>query len=97
MRKIIAKVVYCLLWFKIRKESQRTDSVLCIYGHNQKQHPFEELVKWLLRNDYHFITPQDLYLFLQESKRLNRRIRIVPDKEANRDKLDGWSYYLTLE
>lgn len=65
MRKIIAKVVYCLLWFKIRKESQRTDSVLCIYGHNQKQRPFEDLVKWLLRNDYHFITPQNLYLFLQ--------------------------------
>ena len=47
----------------------------------------------------HFDEPiedNDMYLFLQESKRLNRRIKIVPDKQANANKLDAWSYYLTL-
>ena len=43
------------------------------------------------------IEQNDLYLFLQESKRLGRPIEIVPDEEENRGKHDGWVYYLKLK
>ena len=65
---------------------------------NAKEREYVRDIIQVMRGNYDEpIDDNDLYLFLQESKRLNRRIRIVPDKEANRDKLDGWSYYLTLE
>lgn len=65
MRKLIAKLLYFLLWVKVQKETRRTDSVLAIYGHNQNQRPFEELVRWFLKKGYHFMTPKEIYSYLQ--------------------------------
>ena len=73
MRYIVAKFLYCFLWFKVRKEIRRTDSVLAIYGHDQRKMPFEELVKWLLKYDFHFITPQELYSFVKGCKLENEK------------------------
>ena len=64
MRKLIAKLLFCFLWFKIRKEIERSDSILAIYGHDQKKQPFEALIKWLIKQGYHFITPQELLSFI---------------------------------
>ena len=64
---------------------------------NAKEREYVREIIQVMRG--HFDEPiedNDMYLFLQESKRLNRRIKIVPDKQANANKLDAWSYYLTL-
>lgn len=60
MREILAKILYLFYYFKVHKESKRTDSVLSIYGHDISRKNFEELVKWLLKRNYKFITPYEL-------------------------------------
>ena len=74
MRKIIAFILYLLYWPRIRKESGRTDSILAIYGHDQKREPFEQIVKWLLNKGYRFITPEELYLYLSGQKKLEEKL-----------------------
>ena len=44
--------------------------------------------------DY-LISENDMYLFLQESERLGRKIEIVPIEETTHQ-CDGWKYYLRL-
>ena len=41
MRKVIASILYLLYWPRVRKESRRKDTILAIYGHDQKREPFE--------------------------------------------------------
>ena len=64
MREIIAKILYLFYYFKVHQESKRTDSVLSIYGHDISRKNFEELVKWLLKRNYKFITPYELQDYL---------------------------------
>ncbi|CCZ81907.1 polysaccharide deacetylase family protein [Odoribacter laneus] len=83
MRKAIAFVLYWLYFLRIKREVKRTDSVLTIYGHDISREAFEGLVKWLLKRDYHFITQDELFDYLD-------------GKERNVEKLvwlsfdDGW-------
>ncbi len=57
--------------------------MLTIYGHDISREAFEGLVKWLLKRDYHFITQDELFDYLD-------------GKERNVEKLvwlsfdDGW-------
>lgn len=60
MRKIIAYILYIIYLPKIIKESKRFDSVLTIYGHDISRSSFENLIKWLLEKDYHFISCYEL-------------------------------------
>lgn len=68
MRKIIASILYLLYWPRVRKESRRKDTILAIYGHDQKREPFEQIVAWLLKRGYRFITPEELYAYLTGRK-----------------------------
>ncbi len=60
MRKIIAYILYIIYLPKIIKESKRFDSVLTIYGHDISRNSFENLIKWLLKNNYHFLSCYEL-------------------------------------
>lgn len=60
MRKIIALILYWVYLPKIKRESSRTDSVLCIYGHDISSNSFENMIKWLLKKKYYFITQFEL-------------------------------------
>ena len=74
MRTIIAKVLYLFYFFKVRKELQRTDSILAIYGHDQKAKPFEEIVSWFLKKGFRFITPRELYLYVKGEKPITEKL-----------------------
>lgn len=74
MRKVIAYLLYLLYWPKIRKEANRKDTILAIYGHDQKRVPFEQIVGWLLKRGYRFITPEEMYLYLSGQKELNEKL-----------------------
>lgn len=69
MRKAIAFVLYWLYFLRIKREVKRTDSVLTIYGHDISREAFEGLVKWLLKRDYHFITQDELFDYLDGKER----------------------------
>lgn len=66
MRKIIAKLLYFLLYFKVRKELCRNDSLLAIYGHDQKGKPLEDLLVWMLGKGYKFVTPSEVNSYVKE-------------------------------
>ena len=73
MRKLIAVFLYAIFYPTIIKESRRTDSVLAIYGHDSKREPFEKLIKWFLKRDYHFITQYEFYDYLNGKKLVNNK------------------------
>ena len=65
MRHFIARILFLLFCVKIKHESQRTDSVLSIYGHDISRVNFEKLIMWLLNRGYHFINHYELYDYLR--------------------------------
>lgn len=83
MRSIIAKILYFFFRNKIEYYTMRKGEILCIYSHDQRQQPFEELISWLLLKGYRFITPKELYEY-------------VSGKEQPQEKMvwlsfdDGW-------
>ncbi len=64
MRKIIAYILYIIYLPKIIKESKRCDSLLTIYGHDISLNSFENLIKWLLKKDYYFISCYELFDYI---------------------------------
>ena len=72
-RTLLSKLLYPFFYLKVQRELSRTDSILAIYGHDQKKEPFELLVRWLVKHDYQFITPQELYLYVMGEKLQNGR------------------------
>lgn len=64
MRDIIAKILYLLYYFKVLQESKKMDSVLSIYGHDISKKNFEDLINWLQKRNYKFITPYELQDYL---------------------------------
>ena len=73
MREIIAKILYLIYYFKVRQESKRTDSILSIYGHDISRKNFEDLVKWLLKRNYKFITPCELQNYINGKLPCNKK------------------------
>jgi len=74
MRKIIAFILYVFFLPRIKKELKRKDSILAIYGHDQKREPFEQLVAWLVKKGYRFITPEELFQFVSGKKALDEKL-----------------------
>lgn len=74
MRKVIAFILYLFFLPKIKKESKRKDSILAIYGHDQECEPFEQLVAWLIRQGYRFITPEELFQYVSGKKALDEKL-----------------------
>lgn len=74
MRKLIAFILYPFFLPRIKKESERKDTILAIYGHNQKREPFEQLVMWLLRKGYRFITHEELFHYVSGKKTLDEKL-----------------------
>ena len=74
MRRFIAIILYVFFLPRIKKESKRKDSILAIYGHDQKRDPFEQLVAWLVKNGYRFITPEELFQFVSGKKALDEKL-----------------------
>lgn len=74
MRKTIAFILYLFFLPRIKKESNRKDSILSIYGHDQKRKPFEQLVVWLIRKGYRFINPEELFLYVSGKKALDEKM-----------------------
>ena len=68
MRKIIAYLLYYIFFFKIKKETRKCDRILSIYGHNPSRNSFEELMKWFIDHNYHFVTLDELYAYLNGSE-----------------------------
>lgn len=68
MRKLVASILYFLMFNKIRNEMNRTDSVLAIYGHNTSAKSFDALVGWLIKQDYHFIDHFEFFDYLNGVK-----------------------------
>ena len=74
MRRIIAFVLYLFYLPRIKKESNRKDTLLAIYGHDQKREPFEQLVAWLVKKGYRFITPEELFQYVSGKKALDEKL-----------------------
>lgn len=74
MRKVIAKILYCLFYFKVRKALRKDNVILSIYAHDQKAKPFEEIVVWLIGKGYRFIKPNELYEYLTGKKKINEHL-----------------------
>ena len=47
---------------------------MAIYGHDQEREPFEQLVAWLLKKEYRFITPEELFLYVSGRKILDEKL-----------------------
>ena len=82
MRYFIAKILYWFCYFKVKRESGRNDSVLSIYGHDISRKNFGDLVKWLLKKKYKFITPYELQNYLQGKLPVDKYVWMSFD--------DGW-------
>ena len=67
------------------------------FANDKEREYIREIMQVMLGHYEVMIDDGEMYLFLQESKRLGRPIEIVPDDEENRGKIDGWSYYLKLK
>lgn len=74
MRKIIAFVLYFLFWPIIWKESNRKDTILAIYGHDQKRVPFERIIGWFLKKGYRFITPKEMFQYISGQKKIKEKL-----------------------
>lgn len=73
MRDIIAKILYLLYYFKVLQESKKMDSVLSIYGHDISKKNFEDLVNWLQKRNYEFITQYELQDYLNGKLPCNKK------------------------
>lgn len=74
MRRIIAYILYICFIPAIRKALKNKNSILGIYGHDQNQKSFEELVVWLQNKGFRFITPEELLLYVSGQKEINERL-----------------------
>lgn len=73
MREIIAKILYLLYYFKVLQESKEMGSVLSIYGHDISKKNFEDLINWLQKRNYKFITPYELRDYLNGKLPCNKK------------------------
>ena len=62
-----------LYYFKVLQESKKMDSVLSIYGHDISKKNFEDLVNWLQKRNYEFITQYELQDYLNGKLPCNKK------------------------
>lgn len=83
MRKVIAFILFFFMRKRILHELNRNDSILAIYGHDCSKKSFQELIEWLLKNGYDFITHHELFDFLNgKMVRCDKKVWLSFD--------DGW-------
>ncbi len=75
MRKFIRQIIaqfFILFGFVNRKNKyvHSQDLITSIYFHNPSKELFEKCVNWLVKNNYYFISTQDLYEVLFKNKSL---------------------------
>lgn len=90
MRKILAFILYWLYLPKIKKIINKRGVLLSIYGHNPNGESVEKAFKWLLKQGYEFVTPNELLLFFDGKLNKEKPIWLSFD--------DGWkdNYYELL-
>ncbi|WP_296313622.1 polysaccharide deacetylase family protein [Winogradskyella sp. UBA3174] len=84
IRHLIASVLIVLGF--VRRQNKRVHSknlITPIYFHNPSKELFEKCINWLIKNDYYFISTDDLYNVLKNKKVIkNGAVCITVD--------DGW-------
>lgn len=83
--KTLLRVFALVLSFKIAnalKEIDDKEKVVSLYGHNPTKKAFEELAKWFLKNNFNFITTENLIEIVNKQKIIERPVWLSFD--------DGW-------
>jgi hypothetical protein len=86
--KILLRLFSLILSFEIPKELKeidKKDEIVCCYGHNPTKEAFESLIKWFPKNNFNFITTENLIQIVHKQKEVKRPVWLSFD--------DGWREY----
>lgn len=90
MEKILLYFFSSILSVKIPKkikEIDKKEKIVSLYGHNPEKDAFEGLVKWFLKNNFKFITTENLIQIVNKQMKIKRPVWLSFD--------DGWRKNLT--
>lgn len=69
------------------KEIDRKKKIVSLYGHNPNRNALEDLIKWFLKNDFNFISTENLIQVVKKDIQIKRPVCLSFD--------DGWRANLT--
>ena len=83
--RILLKIFSSILSIEIPrklKEIDKKNKIVSIYGHNPQKKGFEELIKWFLKNNFNFISAENLVQVVKQNIQIKRPVCLSFD--------DGW-------
>jgi poly-beta-1,6-N-acetyl-D-glucosamine N-deacetylase len=89
-RQLIAEILI-LLGFVSRKNKyvHSQNLVTSIYFHNPSKELFKKCMNWLIENNYHFISTDDLYEILYKNKKVNNGAVCITVDDGKKDNLEN--------
>ncbi len=79
MKSILRSIIYFILPYfliatgrikRVKKKAANGDFILSVFFHNPSRKLFESIVKWFLKNGFHFISVDELYDILHNGKKI---------------------------
>src|SRR5690606_3336962 len=76
----------------VRRECKRVHSenlITPIYFHNPSKELFEKCIRWLVKNNYHFISTADLYEILKGNRTVKHGAVCITVDDGKKDNLEN--------